>query len=148
MVLYSGKDPFTNLKKKENTQLICSLSFKGETGVLSPAVEQRTISSPSKRETQHRPGQPCNQFPIFFFSESNKLLWSCVCSGFSWVNDFVLITRLSVKVMHILVSQSVLCVTAGFLSLQTQEVNSDNSGAYVMVTSSGQQKTELRWERK
>lgn len=59
------------------------------------------------------------------------------------MNDFVLITRLSVKVMHILVSQSV-CVTAGFLSLQTQEVNSDNSGAYVMVTSSGQQKTELR----
>ena len=45
--------------------------------------------------------------------------------------------------MHTLISLSVLCVTAGFLSLQTREVNSEKSGAYVMVS-----RRQLRQERK
>lgn len=40
--------------------------------------------------------------------------------------------------MHILISQGVPCVTAGFRSLQRQEVNSENSSGYMMATCSGQ----------
>jgi len=46
--------------------------------------------------------------------------------------------RLSVKIMHILIFQSALCVTAAFLSLQTQKANSEKNDEYVMVTCCGQ----------